>query len=1062
VTEDTRSGEPALPVSGADIRTFLFADMRGYTRFTQEHGDDAASALASRFADLVKETVPAFEGELLELRGDEALCVFRSARQALRASVELQRRLRTVSDEQPAFPIGVGMGLDAGEAVPTHGGYRGASLNLAARLCGLAKPGEILASETVIGLAGRVDGMRFLEGRSATLKGMPRPVRYVVVEPEQPLPPVPTPLTAPGRKWRPLAAAAVVVAVIVVAAVAVGLARSGGNHAVELKSSTLAELDPPRLNISRQVASRETPTATVFGGGALWAADASAGQVERVDPTGGQPVSIPVGSAPSALAYGFDELWVANAGDGTVTRISPAAGNIVQGSPIRVGNDPTALVATKNGVWVANGLDDTVRLINPLGRVTQTVQLTSAPSDLAAFGSSIWVAEPSAGTVVRIDAASGQPTGSVPVPGGPVALAAGAGRVWIASADGTLTGVDPTTAVPQLAWTVRVGRNPSGLAVMGGSAWVGSSVTHSLTQVATTGHVEEIVAVGAPTGALTRGPAGLWVSALPSVAAHRGGTLVGAVTSLGAESPDPIQVGEALDASIIQLTNDGLVALRKVAGSGGYELVPDLAAALPQPSPDGRTYTFQLRHGVLYSTGAAVKASDVRATIERAFTSNTSAINVLGAIAGAQQCAPQGSPTHPRPPLHCDLSKGIVPNDSSGTVTFHLSAPDPNFLAKLSIIDLAILPTGTPRDITGRVRVPATGPYEISRDDVNSNTGTGEIVLSRNRYFHEWSVAAQPDGYPDRIIFRARYTGPTAATHNWMDVEAGKADWTPDAIPPGQIPIVISRYPTRLHLISSNSIVYAIMDETSPPFSNVLARRALNYAIDRQHLLDEEGGRYAGIVTCQLLPPSFPGYQPYCPYTVSAGPGAGWTGPDIAKARALVRNSGTAGDRVVVGGSSDPVQAGLVKALDEIGYRVTTRVFPQTENGANHYAAWLGKPSRPPHVANSLGWSATYPGAYDFLSLAACTNRPGLNAIATFYCNPAFDRQLDKTLQVQQRNPTAANALWAKADRYVTNQAVIVPLWSAVSTVLVSKRVGNVQYTPAGTSLPLIDQMWVQ
>src|SRR5512140_1263060 len=105
--------------------------MRGYTRYTQERGDEAASALAGRFADLVRETVPEFEGELLELRGDEALCVFRSARQALRAAVELQRRLQSASDDEPAFPLGVGMGLDAGEAIPTEGGYRGASLNLA-------------------------------------------------------------------------------------------------------------------------------------------------------------------------------------------------------------------------------------------------------------------------------------------------------------------------------------------------------------------------------------------------------------------------------------------------------------------------------------------------------------------------------------------------------------------------------------------------------------------------------------------------------------------------------------------------------------------------------------------------------------------------------------------------------------------------------------------------------------------------------------------------------------------------------------------------------------------
>ena len=130
--DDSRADDAA---HDAHIRTFLIADVRGYTRFTQEHGDEAASELAAGFAGIVRSTVPEFAGELLELRGDEALCVFGSARQALRASVEVQRRLRTASDNRPAFPLGVGVGLDAGEAVPTEGGYRGAALNVAARLC---------------------------------------------------------------------------------------------------------------------------------------------------------------------------------------------------------------------------------------------------------------------------------------------------------------------------------------------------------------------------------------------------------------------------------------------------------------------------------------------------------------------------------------------------------------------------------------------------------------------------------------------------------------------------------------------------------------------------------------------------------------------------------------------------------------------------------------------------------------------------------------------------------------------------------------------------------------
>src|SRR6476661_9522973 len=193
--------------------------MRGYTRFTQEHGDEAASGLAGRFADLVREAVPEFEGELLELRGDEALCVFRSARQALRASVELQRRLRTGTDDEPAFPIGVGMGLDAGEAVPTHGGYRGASLNRAARLCALAKPGQILATESVAHLATRVEGLRLVGGRAVRVKGVDQPLGIVEVIPDLALPEVPAPPRVRRSAIRWVIVAAAIIAVVALAVV---------------------------------------------------------------------------------------------------------------------------------------------------------------------------------------------------------------------------------------------------------------------------------------------------------------------------------------------------------------------------------------------------------------------------------------------------------------------------------------------------------------------------------------------------------------------------------------------------------------------------------------------------------------------------------------------------------------------------------------------------------------------------------------------------------------------------------------------------------------------------
>ena len=66
----------------------------------------------------------------------------------------------------------MGIGLDAGEAVPVGAGYRGGALNMAARLCSLAEPGQVIASEAVTHLARNVDGVRYLHGRIERLGGV--------------------------------------------------------------------------------------------------------------------------------------------------------------------------------------------------------------------------------------------------------------------------------------------------------------------------------------------------------------------------------------------------------------------------------------------------------------------------------------------------------------------------------------------------------------------------------------------------------------------------------------------------------------------------------------------------------------------------------------------------------------------------------------------------------------------------------------------------------------------------------------------------------------------------
>ncbi len=187
-----KSATPATTPLTASILVFLIADVRGYTHFTQEHGDDAAARLTTTFAELAQAAVEQWDGRLVEIRGDEALAVFGSARQALRAALEIQARCAAVSLAQPDLPLEVGIGLDVGEATPVEAGYRGAALNRAARLCSVARAGETLVSTGVAYVAPLVEGVSYLAHGVEQLKGFAEPTPILLVAPS------PTTLPAPA------------------------------------------------------------------------------------------------------------------------------------------------------------------------------------------------------------------------------------------------------------------------------------------------------------------------------------------------------------------------------------------------------------------------------------------------------------------------------------------------------------------------------------------------------------------------------------------------------------------------------------------------------------------------------------------------------------------------------------------------------------------------------------------------------------------------------------------------------------------------------------------------
>lgn len=148
---------PASPPLRSALLTFLIADL-----------------WASLPLQLSREMRKQLSLRVNELRTDEALAVFSSTRQALREAIDL--RTQFADEVGPTHAVQVGIGLDAGDAVPVKGGYRTGALNLTARLQSL-DTGEVFASETVIPLARNTEGLRFVDRGAVTLKGLAAPIR---------------------------------------------------------------------------------------------------------------------------------------------------------------------------------------------------------------------------------------------------------------------------------------------------------------------------------------------------------------------------------------------------------------------------------------------------------------------------------------------------------------------------------------------------------------------------------------------------------------------------------------------------------------------------------------------------------------------------------------------------------------------------------------------------------------------------------------------------------------------------------------------------------------------
>ena len=1017
--------------------------MRGYTTYTRIHGDEAAARLAEQFTTRVGQVVVEHGGAVIGNAGDQVVAVFDSARRAIRSAIAIQELL--AGDESGSDQIQAGVGLEAGEAEVVEGGYVSGALNIASRLCALAAPGQVLASDVVTTLAGHVEGVLYKRRRSLRLRGINVPVLVAEVYPEPVPEPPPAPEPAAGaaalrpraRRRRMIAAAAAAVAAgAAVAVLAARFTGSGvptyalpvppGQWAVEIDPSSHARVTTARVG--------DAPGAIAAHAGVAWVADAVDGTVQSVSDGGTAGQTVRIGGAPAAVAFDGRRVWVADSATDQVATFW-AGGATPDALRLGVGNGPVALAPDRGAVWVASATDGTVAHLGPTGALPGQLRIPveADPSAIAVDRRYVWVVNAGAGTLTRI-ARGDSSSVTEPVGTSPAAVAAGSGPVWVADrSSGTITRLDDAFRPSAIISGVGVG--VTAMAFAGGSLWVATAGGDPrLTQVDTArGRVVARYDLGGAVTSVAAASGHVWATVVSPVSGHTGGSLTVATT--GKPTLDPASADDRLSREILSMTGDGLVAFRHAPGAAGAAVVPDLAVAVP--APQNNQYVFQLRLGPRYPNGEPVGPQDIKRAIVRLFRLNPAAAELYGSIEGAQKCLAGTAEL-------CTLREGIQVNADARTISFQLRRPDADFLSALALPYADAVPADTPMNVRSTTPLQGTGPYRIA------SIADGRLVLRRNPEFRQWSADAQPAGVPDEIDIQ---TGLDARTARHAGADLIHIDVLPVN---GAALTVLERETARVvHAGVLPQTWYVYFNVRSPSRfardKSSSLRTAVNYAVSRGRIAHAFGDR-AAAPSCRILPPPLPGSRHSCRF--SANPGRPWTSPDIKDAAASKQNvapfSLSQHIDIETPSVAWPIAADLEADLRRLGFTSVS-----IDRHSHAYPGLLANVS-PLYEIGIWRRTADVPSPYQFIDpVLGCPPAP---ADLAQFCGQQLSARMLEHSPFRTPPGGAASGAWADIDSRLESQAAWAPL---VNTRWIDSTsgVGHYEYNPwIGT---LLDQLWV-
>jgi peptide/nickel transport system substrate-binding protein len=486
----------------------------------------------------------------------------------------------------------------------------------------------------------------------------------------------------------------------------------------------------------------------------------------------------------------------------------------------------------------------------------------------------------------------------------------------------------------------------------------------------------------------------------------------GTVTVLFGTAPDSLDPGMGYTTQALEPDQTAYVPMLAYAhqpGSAGGTLIPGLATALPTVSADGKTYTMTMRTGLKFSDGAPAKASNFTYGIERALKipwggSSFITANVVGAADYAKGKAKTIS--------------GITTDDATGKITIKLISPYGAFDNVLAFPAFAPVPTSAPFKNEPASPPPGVGPYKITNIVPNVS-----YSVVKNKY---WTpIPGIPSGSVSQINAKIS-SNTTANALSVLNNSADVFDYA-DTIPPSVLQQTTSQASGRYSKIVFPSTYYFFLNAKTKPFSSQLAREAVIVGMDRNALVRLGSGFF--IPGCYLLPPPMIGHATQtCPYGDPAT-------PNLAKAKALVKQSGMAGTAVTVWGQERQPRRQFVdyytSFLNQIGFKASEKIVADAT-----YFPTIGALKLHPQTGFA-DWNQDFPNPIDYYGILMAgdaiqpTNNQNFGEVSDPVLNSKIN-SLGSLYKVPSSQLSQYSGQWQQID-YYTAQKAYAAVWGYAS-----------------------------